>query len=141
VKRALALAEWRRAQEALRAAEVLVREACYADTISRTYYAVFHAAKAALHTLDIAADTHAAVRRMFGLHLVKSGAIERAWSSPLAESLDDRLAADYDPEVAYSQRDARRECTQARKFLGRIRQYLLGQGLSQAELRRRPRRK
>jgi len=42
------LAEFQRAAQALRAAEVLHAEELFPDAISRAYYAVMHAAKAAL---------------------------------------------------------------------------------------------
>src|SRR5262245_1523714 len=76
MNRNMVLAEWSRARETLRAAETLTREHCYADAISRAYYAILHAAKAALHIHDVSVASHAAVRRMFGLHLVRSGQIE-----------------------------------------------------------------
>jgi len=76
VNRPLVLAEWRRARESLRAAEVLIRERCYSDAVSRTYYAALHAAKAALYIQDVTAESHTAAGRMFGLHLVRSGEIE-----------------------------------------------------------------
>jgi type III restriction enzyme len=38
---------------------------------------------------------------MFGLHLIRSGEIESMWSSNLGESLDDRLAADYDANADF----------------------------------------
>ncbi len=110
MNRNMIVAEWSRAREALRAAETLTRDRCYADAISRAYYAILHAAKATLHVHDIAAESHAAVRRMFGLHLVRSGEIEPEWSAYLVESLDDRLAADYDVEAVFSREEARSEC-------------------------------
>ena len=46
-------AEWRRAQKALQAAELLQQHGLVEDAISRAYYAIMHAAKAALlvHTV------------------------------------------------------------------------------------------
>jgi uncharacterized protein (UPF0332 family) len=132
----MVLAEWRRARLALRAAELLTREHCYADAVSRAYYAILHAAKAALYVHDMTAESHAAVKRMFGLHLIRTGELEPEWSAHLGESQDDRLAADYDAEVAFSQEDARHEYRRAREFLRRIRQYLLTKGLTAHELRR-----
>ncbi len=140
MNRNMVLAEWNRARESLRAAETLTRERCYADAISRAYYAILHAAKATVHVHDIAAESHAAVRRMFGLHLVRSGEIEPEWSAYLGESLDDRLAADYDVEAVFSREEARSECRRSREFLGRVKRYLLKNGLKEAELRRRQRR-
>ncbi len=136
MNRKLVLAEWRRARIAQRAAEVLTREKCYEDAISRAYYAVFHGAKSALLIHDIAAESHAAVRRMFGLHLIKSKKIESEWAAHLAESLDDRLAADYDVEMLFSQKDVRRQCRQTRAFLARMRRYLLASGFTASELRK-----
>ena len=114
MNRNMVLAELRRARQSLRAAELLAGDECYADAISRAYYAVLHAAKAALHVQDIVAASHAAVRRMFGLHMFRSGEIEPEWSAYLVESLDDRLAADYDVETDFSKEDAKSECRRSR---------------------------
>ena len=73
------LAEWRRAAESLGAAESCRRDGFYADSISRTYYVILHAAKAALQLRDIASESHAAVKRLFGLHLVQTGLVEAEW--------------------------------------------------------------
>jgi uncharacterized protein len=116
----MVVAEWQRAWRALRAAEVLVREGFYEDAVSRAYYATLHAAKAALFIHDVATESHAAVRRMFGLHLIRSGEIESMWSSNLGESLDDRLAADYDASASFSFAEASQECQRTRAFLDRI---------------------
>ena len=134
MNRVMVAAEWQRAWQALRAAEVLVREGLYADAVSRAYYATLHAAKAALFIHDVAAESHAAVRRMFGLHLIHSGEIESLWSSNLGESLDDRLAADYDASASFSLTEASQECQRTRAFLDRIHLNLLAQGLTDNEL-------
>ena len=102
MNRSIVLAEWHRARESLRAAETLTRGGFYADAISRAYYSILHAAKAGLHVHDVVAESHAAVRRMFGLHLVRTGEIESEWSAYLTASLDDRLTADYDVETSFS---------------------------------------
>jgi uncharacterized protein (UPF0332 family) len=137
VNRELVLAEWRRAQQALGSAELLTREGYYADAVARTYYALMHAAKAALHVQDVSADTHSGVRRMFGLHLIKSGKIEPEWSTPLGETLDERLSADYDPEVSFSAQESRAACREARAFVGRIRRFLLDNSFTRSQLRSR----
>ena len=71
---------------------------------------------------------------MFGKHLILSGAIEREWARHLGESMDDRLAADYDIGTSYSLEEAREECGRAEEFLARIRRYLLDNGLTELEL-------
>ena len=57
-------AEWRRAQKALQAAELLQQNGLAEDAISRAYYAVMHAAKAALLVHDVAVR----IRRLLTPH-------------------------------------------------------------------------
>jgi uncharacterized protein (UPF0332 family) len=139
MNRSIVLAEWHRARESLRAAETLTRGGFYADAISRAYYGILHAAKAGLHVHDVVAESHAAVRRMFGLHLVRNGEIEPEWSAYLTASLDDRLTADYDVETSFSREEARNECRRSREFLNRVKRYLLKNGFKEVELRKRQR--
>jgi uncharacterized protein (UPF0332 family) len=134
MNRTLVLAEWQRARQALRAAEVLTAAGYPADALSRAYYATLHAAKAALHVHNVVTASHAAVRRMVGLHLIRPGEIEREWASHLGEMLDDRLAADYDVETVFTPAEASQACQQAGAFLERIRIYLLTKGLTATEL-------
>jgi len=68
-------AEWRRSLKAQGAAELLLEAGFYEDAVSRAYYAVLHAAKAALLARDIV--SHTAVRRLFGKELVQQGLLEK----------------------------------------------------------------
>ena len=85
-----------RAMKSLRAARKLCDEQLYEDAISRTYYAVLHAAKAAPLTVGCQVDSHGAAKRLFGKHLVKEDIIDEAYSRILREEQDDRILADYD---------------------------------------------
>lgn len=135
MNRAFVIAEWNRAAESLGAAQSCRRDGFYADCVSRAYYAILHAAKAALQILGIAAESHAAVKRLFGFHLVQTGLIEAEWGSVAGESLDLRLTADYDVETRFSEVDALEEYDRAKAFLGRIRVLLLARGFTPEELR------
>ena len=73
---------------------------------------------------------------LFGLHLVHPGRIESLWSDHLAEGSDERLAADYDVFISYSEEETRRECDRAREFLERMRHYLIANGLAERDLDR-----
>ena len=99
------------------------------DAIVTSYYAIFHAAKAALAVHDIETSTHAGLRSMFGLHLVKAARIEPQWATDLGLSLEDRVKADYNVFAHFSEKEARDERDRAVAFLFRIRQYLLANGL------------
>lgn len=86
---------------------------------------------------EVTPESHNAVRRLFGLHLIRSGAIEKEWAASLAHTFDDRIAADYDVEISFSIEEAREECKRVKAFQKRIRQYLISQGFRTGELRLR----
>lgn len=112
----------------------MVSEGYHDDAVSRAYYVVLHAAKAALLVHDIAAESHTSVRRLFGKHLILTGAIEPEWSKYLGGSLDDRLAADYDIGTSFSSDEAVWHCRSAAEFVARLRRYLAENGFTNAEL-------
>lgn len=58
--------EFERAEKSLKSAQVLLKDNLLEDAISRAYYAILHAAKAALLVESINVESHRAVRRLFG---------------------------------------------------------------------------
>ena len=105
-----------------------------ADSVSRAYYAMNHAAKAALAVDDVVVATHEGLKRMFGLHLVRTGAVEREWAGHLHAALDQRVGADYDVSAKFTPDHAAVECDRAGRFIERMRVYLLSRGLPEPEL-------
>lgn len=134
MNRESSIGEWRRAVQALASAKLLMQSDYREDSVSRSYYAMLHAAKSALFVHDIATSSHTAVRSMFGLHLVRTGEIEREWARDLAEGSDDRLMADYSLHTRFSREETQREYERAKAFLERIRRYLTERGLTGREL-------
>ena len=116
-----AIAEWRRATECKGAAQLCRREGYYADAVSRAYYAVMHAARAALQLYDVTATSHTGVRSMFGLHIVRAGLVEPEWAAVVGDSGDERIASDYDVATIFDESDALVACDRADAFLARIR--------------------
>ena len=53
MNRDMALAEWCRSVKSLGASEALLRSGYREDSVSRSYYAILHAAKSALFVHDI----------------------------------------------------------------------------------------
>lgn len=113
-----------RARKALLAAKTLMENQLYEDCVSRSYYAVLHAAKAALATKDIEPVSHNAVKRMFGLHLIKTGEVEKDFARILTAEQEDRAIGDYDIYIEINQDRALKRVTDAEKFVQRIEEYL-----------------
>ena len=116
--------ELNRAGKALLAAKTLLENQLYEDCVSRAYYAVLHAAKAALVTTGVEPESHRAVRRLFGLHLVKTGKIEKDFAKILTAEQEDREIGDYDIHIEIEQDTAQKRVLDAERFLQRITQYL-----------------
>jgi uncharacterized protein len=120
----LARKELARAEKSLRAAEMLLEHELYEDAVSRAYYAVLHASKAALAPLDIFPESHQSVRRMFGLHLVKVKIIEREYATILTAEQEDRELSDYDITLTIGNDRASQRVKDARRFVARVEAYL-----------------
>jgi uncharacterized protein (UPF0332 family) len=118
--------ELARAKKALLAAKALLEEGLFEDCVSRAYYAVLHAAKAALFVTGIEPDTHNGARKMFGLHLVKTGKIEKEFAKILKAEQEDREIGDYEVSIEIEEDTARERVEEAEKFVHRIEQYLQG---------------
>ncbi len=122
----LTIREITRAKKALLAAKTLLNEDLYEDAVSRAYYAVLHAAKAALAVIGIEADTHIKVRKMFSLHLVKPGKIEKKYAKMLTAEQEDREIGEYDVYIDIEKERAEPRVEEAKDFVVTIEQYLQG---------------
>ncbi len=116
--------EMERAGKALQAAQLLFNEELYEDSVSRAYYAVLHAARAALLKVPVQPESHAAVRRLFGLHLVKAGRIEAEFATILTAEKEDREMGDYGIGLVFPVERSRTRLDEARRFLQRVEQFL-----------------
>jgi uncharacterized protein (UPF0332 family) len=123
-------AEFEKAKNALRAAEILQAEGLFEDTISRSYYAVMHAARAALLVHNAIPKSHAGVRRLFGAVLIRPGLIEAEWADVLAREQDRRLLADDSLHVLWEPEAFSRLIENARAFIQRIQEDLVSVGIA-----------
>lgn len=120
--------EWRRAQECLGAANLCRENGYYADAVSRAYYAIMHAAKAALRFRGVLVSsrrsTHRAIMNQFGLHLVEPGFVESGWSDGIKQGHFERTRADYGVFENFEEVDASEACDRANAFLNRMQSLL-----------------
>ena len=74
-----------RAEETLREMEALFQRELYNGAVDRAYYAAFHAAAAALLTLDLEFARHSAVIAHFGKEFAKTGKLDPQHHQTLIE--------------------------------------------------------
>lgn len=115
---------WNRSLSALESSKILLQHQLYLDSVSRSYYAILHAARAALLVYDIVPKSHNHVRQSFGLYLVKSGDIEKHWSNILSIAYRDRVNADYMDVFHISDENAEKQFANAKDFIQRMNQFL-----------------
>ena len=119
-----------RSKKALKATDFLFKESLYEDCLSRSYYAILHAAKAVLLSEGIQVDTHDAVKRLFGFNLIKTRKIDKIFAIILREEQDDRLLADYDVTFIPDVYQVESRLNDAYKFIQRMEQFLQDKGIS-----------
>lgn len=117
-------AEFFRADKSLQAAQSLLEDDFLEDALSRAYYAILHAARAALLAEGVDVSSHRAVRRLFGLHLIKPGKLPIRLAKILAEEQDDRFLADYDAWFHPERERAEKRVGEAGEFLVAIKAFL-----------------
>jgi len=84
-----------RAVEFLHAADLLKANQLYDIALGRAYYAMFHAATAALMEKGIERSSHHALIAAFGQFIVKPGLLDRRFLSYLQDAFAARIDGDY----------------------------------------------
>ena len=112
------------AENKLAAAKSLFENVFYKDSASRSYYSMYHAARALLLTKHISPKTHGGVIAKFGLEFVKNDLIEKYYSKALAKGKDVREIADYDVIAEISEEEAESIVEDAEGFLERIKEAI-----------------
>jgi uncharacterized protein (UPF0332 family) len=113
------------ARERLRAAEVLLREGLFRDSITRAYYAIHSMARALLILYDIRATTHEGVKTMLSKQLIKEAKLlpsDFAKKFSILKAL--REDADYEDFIEFSREDAQEAIETAREFIDRTSQVV-----------------
>ncbi|KXA88781.1 hypothetical protein AKJ66_02745 [candidate division MSBL1 archaeon SCGC-AAA259E22] len=106
-----------KAEERLDAARLLLENGKYEDSINRAYYSMYHSAMALLQTEGVSPKTHKGLIGEFGKRFVKTGKIDRRFSTMLTHAESLRESADYGIEPEIKSEDAEKVVKNAEKFL------------------------
>jgi len=88
-----------RADDCIKDAELLLSAHRISAAVGRSYYAMFHAATAALLNRDIKRHSHQGLISAFGQFFVKTGQVEPRFHKYITEIFDLRQESDYQPLV------------------------------------------
>ncbi len=90
------------------------------DSVSRSYYAIFTAARALLAAKRLDSSKHSGVIALFNQHFVKSGEVRKEASKWLERAKLYREQADYGDFYIVSVKEAEAQIQSAREFIGEI---------------------
>lgn len=119
-RKELVLYRLTKAQETLKEIDLLIDNQLWNTAVNRLYYACYYAVIALLIHKGIKAQTHAGVRQMFGLHIIKQGLIEKELGRFFSDIFDKRLTGDYDDFVDYERDDVVGLINPAKKLITEI---------------------
>jgi hypothetical protein len=114
-----------KALECLADATALLEKSRYTASVSRSYYAMFHAAQAALLSEEIDAYTHTGVNVQFQKTFIKTGKFPVIFGKTFSKILDQRLKSDYEIGFKASPDDAKHTFEEASGFVTSIRNFLM----------------
>ena len=113
-----------KARKSLDAAIALIDKGFYDFAIARVYYTMFYLAQSLLLDKGLSFSKHGSLLGAFGLHFIKSGAIEQKFHRYLIDSFDLRHTADYDNTDSLSEDQAKEQIVYAEEFLAMTKQFL-----------------
>ena len=88
-----------RAEETVKEAGILAKEAHYNAAINRLYYACFYATSALLVANGFTVSSHAGVKTVLGLHFVSKGLLPIEHGKTFSRLFEIRHSGDYDDFV------------------------------------------
>jgi uncharacterized protein (UPF0332 family) len=110
----------KKADDTLNEVKILIQNHLWSTAINRIYYACFYAVSALLLTKNITTGTHGGVRRMFGLHFVKTGTIPKDLGKFYSDIFDMRHSGDYDDFVDFSDLEVSNAMIPAKELIEKI---------------------
>ncbi len=113
-----------RADEMLRAAEENLKANQYRTSLNRSYYAIFHAMRAANTLEGFDSSKHSGVIAYFNKAFLKEGRLNRDLSKIIKDSAYLREKSDYDDFYLASKQETEMQLHNARQFVAAVKEYL-----------------
>ena len=99
------LEEIERANESMKAADLLFDNGFIRDSVAKLYYSLLYTIRAMLLTKGFEPKSHEGALRLFGLHFVKQGIFKAKDSHIFSKLMKYRQEADYNPSYMFEPED------------------------------------
>ena len=122
MKEAASLIE--RARKYLESSEMLIENGDNESSVSRSYYAMFYSAEAALLTREMAFSSHKGVISSFGETFLLPGTFPKEMGRWISIAFEKRQLGDYEYTFVITTKEAREILSNAKIFVEKIVTYL-----------------
>lgn len=123
----LAYYRLQKSRENLKSADILIKAGMYGDSLSRSYYAIFTAARALLALKQLDSKKHSGVISLFNRHYVKTGIVDRTIGKELNKARLRRESSDYTDFYLVDKKEAVNQFETAKRFIDAVENILSGE--------------
>lgn len=123
----LAYYRLQKSRENLKSADILIKAGMYGDSLSRSYYAIFTAARALLALKQLDSKKHSGVISLFNRHYVKTGIVDRTIGKELNKARLRRESSDYAEFYLVDKKEAVNQFETAKRFIDAVENILSGE--------------
>ena len=113
-----------KALQCINDAKAMLRLNSYASAANRSYYAIFHSARAILALDNIDRKRHSAVISYFQQYYVKTNIFDRKFSKIIQDAFEIRQESDYEDFYVVSREDVIEQIEDAEKFYNEVKRYI-----------------
>ena len=113
-----------KAKKDLAAAKAIAEQGFYDVSANRSYYAIFHAARAVLALTGQDFRKHSGVIAYFRKEYVKTGIFETRLSDIIQDAFEIRTDCDYEDFYVVAKEDVEQQIQNAEYFVSKIEEYL-----------------
>jgi uncharacterized protein (UPF0332 family) len=114
----------KKAQEDLKASEIMIENSIYRIAASRVYYAMFYIAEALLLTKGLIFTSHKGLISSFNKEFIKSGIFNIKFGRLLRDAFDIRQNSDYEIVPDITESKIKELVLLAKEFLEEAKKYL-----------------
>ena len=114
------------ANERLEMSKIALENNYFKDSVNRSYYVIFNAARALLAEREIDFKKHSAVISYFRREYIKAGVFEVKFSAYIGAAFRARQYSDYGDFVIVSREQAEEQYQHAVEFVEAVKNYLEG---------------
>jgi len=113
-----------KAKDDLESSQLLFDNNKLSQSINRSYYSIFHAARALLALENFDSKKHTGIIAFFNKHFVKPGKIGKEYSKIIMDAQDFRNDSDYDDFFIISKDETLNQLNDASKFICMIEGFI-----------------